>query len=302
MMISHPLRRPIFAIFAAIAVVVIAVALLSPKITIRTFPEQPSMTERVMLEPNSAPIQPKLAVRIPVANASESTTHKEPVQLARIGTVTMYVADVNRAVDRVSSIARNVGGDVLSLQVGGDDSKPGQTDADVNVRMPSTRFDDVMNALASAGNISRRSITAQDVSADITDSSARLRNLRHTETDILRIMNRSGSVDDVMSAEGQLSSIREQIETLESQLRDLRTRVVYATIDVTIIAESTRPQIEPSAGAQIASAFTSALQSAVRTAIALATGIVWLAVYLPYAAVAGVCVYIAYRRLRARIA
>lgn len=298
MMSVNAFRRPLFAITAAVAIVVLAAAIVAPKITFQPVAPNGVTVEHVMVTSGASPVEPKLAVNIPRVNNTTAESHA--VALARIGTVTMYVGDVNRAVDRVSAIARGAGGDVLSMQVGSTGSAPSQPDADVNVRMPATRFDDVMSALASVGTISRRSVTAQDVSSDITDSSARLRNLRRTETDILRIMNRSGNVDQVMSAESQLSTVREQIETLEAQLNDLHTRVVYATIDVTIVAESSVPQAQPSAGAQISTAFASAVHAAAQTAVGIVTGIVWLAAFLPYAAVLAACVYLMLRRRRTR--
>lgn len=101
--------------------------------------------------------------------------------------------------------------------------------------------------------IARARIIAQDLTRDITDSDARLRNLRQTEADIRHIMDRSGSVSQIMDAENQLSQVREQIETLESDLKSTRGRVAYATIDIDLQAEASTAPVQPTFASQLVS-------------------------------------------------
>ncbi len=89
------------------------------------------------------------------------------------------------------------------------------------------------------------------MTGDITDSDARLRNLRQTEADIRRIMDRSGNISQIMDAENQLSRVREEIETLESDIKWMRGRVAYANIFVNLAAEATNPAVQPTAASQL---------------------------------------------------
>lgn len=68
-----------------------------------------------------------------------------------------------------------------------------------------------------------------------------------------------------MDAENQLSQVREQIETLESDLKSMRGRVAYATIDVSMQAEASAQPVQRTAGAQLASVWHDAVSSSRRT-------------------------------------
>jgi hypothetical protein len=100
--------------------------------------------------------------------------------------------------------------------------------ADMSIRVPAGRFDAALAAVAQIGKVRDRSVSAQDLTGEITDSSARLRNLRRTEADIRKIMDRSGTIAQVLDAENQLSQVREQIETLEWRIEiDERARPLF---------------------------------------------------------------------------
>jgi Flp pilus assembly protein TadB len=122
--------------------------------------------------------------------------------------------------------------------------------------------------------------------------------LRSTEADIRRIMERSGSVSQVMDAELQLSQVREQIETLESQLKDMRTRVAYATIDIDLQAETSTAPVTPTAASQLASAWHTALASLAAFTVGILGFILWIVVFVPYLLAATLLVWLLARKLR----
>ena len=219
---------------AAVAVVVAIAAWAGPHLTIRTnVPPLTAHVEHVAVTKSIAQFAP--------APAPQAASLAAP-QIARTGRVSLFVANVDTAVSALSRVAQSQGGDVFSLDVSNGDGGAAEANGRMQLRVPADRFDAAMNGIAAAGRVRERFADAQDLTGDITDSSARLRNLRRTEADIRRIMDRSGNVSQVMDAENQLSQVREQIETLESDVKSMRGRVAYATIDVSLQAEaSTAP-------------------------------------------------------------
>jgi len=232
------------------------------------------------------------------ANGNVPLSGKAPVnapQIAREGKITLFAGDVQSAVSRISEIARHQGGDVLSLDAtSAADSAPAA--AQITVRIPADRFDATMEAIGTAGKVRERSIDANDLSGDITDSTARLRNLRRTEADIRHIMDRSGSVSQVLDAENQLSQVREQIETLESSLKSMQTRVVYSTIDISVQAETSAAPVEPTFASQLVSAWRAAAHALGQFTVSIVAAILWLVVFLPYALVFAAIAWLVYRR------
>jgi hypothetical protein len=218
--------------------------------------------------------------------------------IARTAKVSLYVGNVDKVASLLGRVARGNGGDVFSSDIANGDGATTQPTGSMELRVPAQRFDATMNAVMRAGTVRERSTSAEDLTGNITDSDARLRNLRNTEADILHIMDRSGSVSQVMSAEMQLSQVREQIETLESQLKDMRTRVAYATIDIDLEAETTTAPVTPTAASQLASAWRSAVASLGAFTIGIVALVMWIIVFVPYAVAAAVLVWLLVRKLR----
>src|SRR6202035_434351 len=124
--------------------------------------------------------------------------------------------------------------------------------------------------------------------------------LRRTEADIRKIMDRSGTVGQVLDAENQLSQVREQIETLESDLKTMHAQVAYSTISVTLEAEAANAPVEPKAASQLATAWHAALHALSQTTVALIAFLLWLVVFAPYIALVAIAGLVIYAQLRKR--
>lgn len=237
------------------------------------------------------------ALQAPAPKPASANASFDQPQIARTGNLSLFVGNVDNAVSSISQLAHRQGGDVFSLQVNNADAATKAT-ATMEIRVPAQRLDAAMNAAAQIGKVRERSVSAQDLTSNLTDSSARLRNLRRTESDIRKIMDRSGSIAQVLDAENQLSQVREQIETLESQLKSMRTQVAYATISVNIEAEAASAPVEPTPLSQLASAWSAAVHAVAQTTVGLIAVLLWLLVFVPYAAIAVAAAYVTYKQIR----
>jgi hypothetical protein len=228
----------------------------------------------------------------------------QPRKLARTAAIGLIVPDVARALAMLATIVRTSGGDVVKL----DDERPAtpadRHTAEVTLTVPQRRFDSTLAAVARLGGVRSQTVAAEDLGDHIVDSSARLRNLRRTESDMLKIMDRSGKIGEVLDVETQLSSVREQIERLDAETRALSGRVTNATIDVSLEDEAPLAAAEPDAGSRLAAAWRAAWRDSRETALSLvARGFVLLA-FAPYwlalLAAGTLAAYLLRRRLRAR--
>ncbi len=181
-------------------------------------------------------------------------------QLIRTGDIELLVPDVEQALAQLQSLAQLQFGDVISL----DDATPSRPgirhSAQVQIAVPADRFDQTMAALAKLGAVQSRTINAENVSDQIVDAQARLRNLRRTETDMLRILDRAGKIPDVLDVTQQIAQVREQIEQLDAQVQSLQHSVAYSTISIGIQDEKPVATAQPSMGAQLDDAWKAALR------------------------------------------
>jgi hypothetical protein len=171
------------------------------------------------------------------------------------------------------------------------DSSVRQT-ASVQIRVPQERLETTLEALAKLGNVENRSLTAEDVTNQLVDSEARLRNLRKSEEMVLKIMERSGSVGDVLKVSQELSNIRESIERIDAQLKSLRNQVAYSTISLTLEAAVSAQQTqEPSLGLRAQETWGKATHSVGELTLGLFGLGIWLLAYSPYLLLIGAAVY-----------
>ena len=282
------------AIGTAAIVIVFALGIVGSKLLPRStesmtvvVPEQTTVREAIHVAP-----QPKLKLSPPRASsnvgaapqseASQSGSDAQnSAQIARSATISLYVKDVEKAVSAVTALTKLRRGDVLSL-----DDKRADADTHANaqmqVRVPDARFTDTLSALAATGTVRAQGIAAEDLTGQIVDSKARLRNLRRTEDDILKIMDRSGSVGQVLEAENQLSQVRERIETTDAEIKSMVGRVQYATIDVTLEAEVGSVPSAPTGVSQLATAWAASTHALVQFTLGILASLIWILTFVPY--------------------
>jgi len=206
---------------------------------------------------------------------------------------------MDRAVHAASGIVDGELGDIINLDYrSGSQADAAQT-ASMQVRVPQYRFEQAMDQLASLGKVTSRTVNAQDVSDQIVDVQARLRNLRHTEADILKIMDRYGDIEQVLRVTQELGSVREQIETLDAQLKGMQYQVAYSTITIDFSSPAA-VAAAPRATAILANAWHAALTSLEGLTLALLSAGLWLVAFSPYVLVVALLVLLTVRRSRMR--
>lgn len=245
----------------------------------------------------------------PIAEAQSYVPHllppppkgsRGPTQLIRTGSVSIQVKDVGKALSDATLIADEQLGDVIGLS----DSTPGSDaephTATMAIRVPQYRFAQTLEALGHLGKVTEKSVNAQDVSDQMIDAQARLRNLRRTEADMLSIMDRSGNIDQVLNVTQQISSVREQIERLDAQVQGLQYQVAYSTVNISFISPVVTTT--PSGLAVLAKTWSAALASLGAVTVGLLGVLVWLAAFSPYVLLLALVAAFVLRKLRTHAA
>jgi hypothetical protein len=249
-------------------------------------------------EAASAPPPPSAAQRaaggsktaaVPKKAAETPATRPQLIKKAELSVV---VKSIDATTKSVTNIVEKQQGDILGFQnQKPPDSSVRQT-ASVEIRVPQERLETTLEALAKLGTVENRSLTAEDVTEQLVDSEARLRNLRKSEEMVLKIMERSGSVGDVLKASQELSNIRESIERIDAQLKSLRNQVAYSTISLTLEAAVSAQQTpEPSLGLRVQETWGKATHSVGELTLGLFGLGIWLLAYSPYFLLIAAAVY-----------
>ena len=101
----------------------------------------------------------------------------------------------------------------------------------LTVKVPSQNFDRFINDISKGVSYFEvKSISAEDVTEQFIDLTSRLKTKKKLEERYLEILKKANKVSEILEIEEQISTIREEIEAKEGQLKYLESRVSESTI------------------------------------------------------------------------
>jgi len=107
--------------------------------------------------------------------------------------------------------------------------------ATLELKVPSARFDELTEGLQPIGRLEFVNVSAEDVSEEFVDLTARAANGRKLEERLIELLRtRTGKLQDVLSVERELARVREEIERIEGRLRYLKTSAQLSTLSVSL--------------------------------------------------------------------
>jgi hypothetical protein len=152
-------------------------------------------------------------------------------RIIRTATLQLVPKDFDAARAAVDHIVANIGGYLGNVVVSG--ARPTGRTLAATVNVPAPRLDETVRALRALGDVVQESQNATDVSEQLVDLEARLANSRNTERRMNELLRtRTGKLSDVLEAEREVARVREEIERLDAQRRNLDDRVTYSAITV----------------------------------------------------------------------
>ena len=197
-------------------------------------------------------------------------------QIIRNGSIDMEVESVAGAFERVSAIASAAGGFVADSSFFGREE---QQTAQMMLRIPAERFDAVVNELRSvAAEVKSISTSSQDVTGELTDLQSALRNLRAVEGQYLTLLERAGSIGEVLQVQDRLNQTRAQIDRTEGRIQLLERLADLATLSVSLRPVAAPAAVDATGGGPLGAA-QEAWEASLGTLTAIATVVLVVVVY-----------------------
>jgi len=220
----------------------------------------------------------------------------DSAKIVRTGSLELQVADVTKALTGGREAMAALGGYIGSSQ---QQRSGDQTVATVTYRIPVARWEDALAAMRGLGTVISEATDAAEVTAQIVDLDARIRNLKASEVALVGYAEKAPKVSDLLEIQARLTDTRGQIEQLTAQQADLSDRAALATLTVTlgtkiVAVTQAAERWDPAAEVDRASATLISMGQAV-VSFAIVVAIVWLPVLLVIGFIALVSLLIARR-------
>lgn len=162
--------------------------------------------------------------------------------------------------------------------------------ASMTLRIPKDKLTGFLDTISEISNVVNRSEYVEDVTLAYVDVESRRNSLRTEQDRLLELLERAESIEDIITIEDRLSTVRYQLESMESQLRTYDNKVDYSTVNLYIdeVQELT-PAAEETMWESISGGFMESLRN-------IGNGIketaVWFAVHIPYIIIWGMVILI----------
>ena len=177
--------------------------------------------------------------------------------------------------------------------------------ANVTIRVPAEKLDKALNEIKALVedeelDILSEDVSGQDVTSEVTDLESRLRNLQAAETQLLEIMENADTTEDVINIFRELTSIREEIEVIQGQVKYYRESASLSAINVYLQAKEALEPITI-AGWKPGREVQKALQALVEGGKYLVNIIIWLVIFaVPLLAIIILPIYFIVKYFRKR--
>jgi hypothetical protein len=174
---------------------------------------------------SSACTSARTAPTAPAPRANVTVDQAAQRSVIRAATAEVVVESVAPAHARVTALTTGLGGRV-------DRDVMTDRSATLVLRIPDARLEAAVDSLALVGDLRRRSITAQDITAAVIDLDARIASLVATRDRLRELQVRATTVTEVVEVERELARIQGELDSLEGRRAYLREAAALSQLEV----------------------------------------------------------------------
>ena len=230
-----------------------------------------------------------------VDSGSSLDEGRTALKVIRIGNISISVDDIDGTVEQIDTVLTKYKGETLAMQ---DSGKGKLRSVVLTLRVKETDFDAFYQELkALDGEYEYSTISSNDVTDTVLDMEARLKNLKSVEAQYLAILKKATTVTDTLAVQRELTTVRSEIEYLESSLDNMEKQTDYSTVQMTITQSSTGSSLTDDEWRPFG-ILKDASRALVDFAKFLGTAFIWVLVFSPVIAAVVIPVVIIQKRAK----
>ncbi|MEA4912231.1 MAG: DUF4349 domain-containing protein [Oscillospiraceae bacterium] len=104
--------------------------------------------------------------------------------------------------------------------------------ADLTLKIPAENYDAFLTEGASFGNVTSQRDTSEDITSSYIDTQARLDSLNAQKEQLMALLSKAQTVEDIITIQDKLSDVIYQIESYTATLKTYDDLVAYCTVTI----------------------------------------------------------------------
>ena len=166
------------------------------------------------------------------SGATPASTTSNPHAVVRTGDVSLTADDVAAVAGQAHRTAARYGGQVADERTRADHVDV--SSVRLTLRVPSARFGRAYADLKGLGRLTSATSSTEDVTTQLIDVDVRVSAQRASVRRVQALLDRAGSIRDVLAIEAQLTRRQEALDSLERRQAYLEDQTSLSTITVSI--------------------------------------------------------------------
>ena len=147
--------------------------------------------------------------------------------------LTVEALDFDATLTALREAAEQAGGYVSSTYLEGE-ADSGSRYAHYEFRIPAEQYSTFLAAADGAGNVTQKSESVQDVTAQYVDVEARLASLEAQRESLNAMLAQAQDVETLLAVQRELADVQYEIESYTAQKRTYDDQIAYSTVQVTV--------------------------------------------------------------------
>ncbi|MEY2529845.1 MAG: hypothetical protein QOJ05_1935, partial [Verrucomicrobiota bacterium] len=154
-------------------------------------------------------------------------------KLVRNATAELEVVSFDESIQKITAFALEEKGYVSTTN--SEKQANGKLRGEIVVKVLPDNLDKFLGKLRGIGELKNQALTTEDVTKSYFDTESRLKNARMMEQRLIEILKtKSKDVADLLEVEKELGRVREEIETMQGELKFMDSQVAFATVTITL--------------------------------------------------------------------
>ncbi|MBR1797910.1 MAG: DUF4349 domain-containing protein [Clostridiales bacterium] len=176
-----------------------------------------------------------------IAQQSDVLTDR---MLIRYVTISCETLNFTQLTSDIEAQVSSLGGYIESKNFYGTGNNNDLRSASYTIRVASASLDALVNMIGNGATVTYSNESTEDVTLSYADTQARIESLRVEQETLNNLLSQADSLDIILQLQNELTYVRYQIESYESQLRVLENLSSYSTLTLNITEVLEETEIE----------------------------------------------------------
>lgn len=215
--------------------------------------------------------------------------------------LSLSVDNFDAAASKIQKLVKDFGGFVADSGQNG--SAGTNRTGTWTIRVPVENFESLIAGLVKVGDLQEKTTKSDDVTRQFYDMEARIANKKVEESRLVKLLQEeTGKLKDILDVEREISRVREEVERMQSQVRQWASLSSLSTITLTVNEyREYKPAQAPTFTVRVGRSFQQSVDGAIKTLESWVVGLAGFIPWLPFWIVGLVVAYLIYRIFRSRL-